>query len=263
MPALAVINLGSGVDVGQVQRVLDRVAADLQTTGKHRHRSPTRQELVVRGDVAAIQELRRRLEVASVKEWTRRTDIEARSRKTVPQRTSVYCFSKQVPAIGRQAAVLLRGRGPGDGEELYVSSVVPLAGREPLSLEQHDEVVSDFRNTLLKPLVRDLSIRILYYDVNTKLSLEEILSPEALARLRAFSMVANKGNLHSLDMRRWAEFIGQTHLDDTVIGRELLAAWLDDEDFSQDQHNRLIDEFESGRQLLNVYDEERREKCPE
>ena len=50
-PALAVIDLASGADVEQVQRVLDRVVADLQAKEKRGRRSPTREELVVRGPV--------------------------------------------------------------------------------------------------------------------------------------------------------------------------------------------------------------------
>jgi hypothetical protein len=258
MPALAVIDFGPGADVDRVQRVLDHIAADPQGRGRRRRRSQTRKEMVVRGDVEPMQELRRRLDEAAVGEWTRRPDVEERFRKTLPQRTSAHCFSKRVPAIGRQVAVLMEGRGRGNGEELYVSGVVPLEGREPLSLDQHDQVVADVRASLIEPLARDLGVRILDCRAHVGPALEDGLSPEALNRLRAFSAVADKGNLHPLDMQRWAGFIGQTHLDDAVIDLGLLAAWLEEDGFPPQQRELLVHEYESGRRLLSAYDEERR-----
>jgi hypothetical protein len=263
MPALAVIDLGIGADVEQIKRVLDRVAAQLQTIERRRRCLSTRRELVVRGDGEAMQELRRRLNMALSGEWSRRADVEERFRKTLPQRTSAYCFSKRVHATRHQAAVLMRGRSPGEGEELYISGVVPLEGREPFSLEQHDQIITDFRKNLLEPLGHGLSIRLLDYRVPIQPALEQILSSAALTRLGAFSTAARKSNFHSLDMRQWAGFIGQTHLDDAVIDLGLLASWLDDEGFPQDERDRLIDDFESGRRLLRVYDEERREQWPQ
>src|SRR5262249_55022632 len=233
-----------------------RVAAELQATGRP-GRSPTRKELVIRGDPPAMHELRRRLDAASVGHWTRRSDVEERFRRTLAQVTSCYCFSKVSPTLRRAGAVLVQGRGPGEEQELYVSGIVPLEGREALDFEQQDQVVSHFRSTLVEPFVRDLNVRILDYRVHVEPAFEETLSSEALGRLRSFSAAANKGNLQPLDIRRWAAFIAQTHLDDAVIDLGLLAAWLEEDGFPQEQRNRLIAEYEAGRRLLSAYDEER------
>lgn len=82
--------------------------------------------------------------------------------------------------------------------------------------------------------------------------------PEALSQLKSFSAVANKTILHQLDIRRWAGFIGQTHLDDVVVDLDLLDAWLTDEGFQENQRSQLVREYESGRRLLSAYDDERR-----
>src|SRR5258708_6814172 len=116
--------------------------------------------MVVRGDIESMQEFRRRLDEA-VGGWGRRPHVEERLRKTIPQRTSAYCFGKIVPAIGRPVAVLMRGRAPGNRKELYVSGIVPLEGREPLNLEQHDQVMTDVRANLIEPMARGLAVRIL------------------------------------------------------------------------------------------------------
>jgi hypothetical protein len=61
-PALAIIDLGGGPNVERVQHVLDRVESEIQAKQKRRRRSPTRQELVVRGSARAMHELMRRLD---------------------------------------------------------------------------------------------------------------------------------------------------------------------------------------------------------
>lgn len=123
VPALAVLDLGVGADVERAQRILDRVSGELRT-GRRRGRRPVRKEVVVRGDVAAMGELRRRLNAEVIAEWGRQPEIEERFRRTLPERTSAYCFSKRLPADGRPVAILMQGRGPGEGRR-----PVPLRGR--------------------------------------------------------------------------------------------------------------------------------------
>lgn len=262
-PALAVIDFGTGADVTRVQGVLDRVATELQRKGRRGRRAPTRKELIIRGVAAAMRELQRRLETGLHGGWERRTEVEDRFRRTLPPRTIAFCFSKLVPAVNRQVAVLMQGRGRGMSEELYLSGIVPLTGRKPLDLAQHDQVVTDFHETFVEPLARDLGVRVLDRSVSVQPSLENVLSTEAMARLRDFADTANKNILDELDFRRWAGLIGQTHLDNTVVDPDLLDAWLADEGFEASQREALIREFDSGRRLLNAYDDERRESCPQ
>ncbi|CAN5149725.1 hypothetical protein BH10PLA2_BH10PLA2_16210 [soil metagenome] len=255
-PALAVIDLGGEADVAQAQAVLDRVATDLRVKVKRRRRSPTREDLVVRGPVRALQELTQLLDLDRVADWTRQREIEERFKKSLPPRASGFCFSKHVPAVGRQVAVLLRSRIALDLEELFVSGVVPLEGRDAFSLADHDAVIHDLRDTLIEPAARDLPVRVLVYRVPVGPALEDSLSSDALARLRAFSETANKRILHDLDLKRWDRFIKQAHIDDTVIDSAMLASWLVDEGFQENSRDVLIREYESGRRLLREYDEE-------
>jgi hypothetical protein len=139
-----------------------------------------------------------------------------------------------------------------------VPGIVPLEGREPFNLKDHDEVIADVRNTLIERVAHGLPVRILVYRVPVGPALEDSLSPEALARLDSFAAAANKGILHPLDLERWASFIKQAHLDDALIDPGLLAAWLAEEGFQEEQRVLLIREYESGRRLLSAYDEERR-----
>ena len=161
MLALAVIDLGMGADVTRVQGVLDRVATELQRKGRRGRRAPTRKELIIRGDAAAMRELRgcfRNRVTRGV--GTPRRRRGSLSPDAAPG-TVAFCFSKLVPAVNRQVAVLMQGRGPGMWEELHLSGIVPLTGRGQLDLAQHDQVVTDFRETFVKPLARDLGVRVL------------------------------------------------------------------------------------------------------
>ena len=218
----------------RLQSVLDRVATEPQGIGREGHRGLTRKELIIRGDATAMRELPRRAETCSHGGRERRTEVEDRFRQTLPPRTIAFCFSKLVPAVNRQVAVLMQGRGPGMSEELHLSGIVPLTGRGPLDLAQHDQVVTNLRETFLDPLARDLGVRVLDRSVSAQPSLEEVLSTEAVARLRAFAAAANKNVLHELDLQRWAGFIGQTHFDYALVDPDLLDAWLADEGFEGD-----------------------------
>ena len=62
-------------------------------------------------------------------------------------------------------------------------------------------MMQDVRHTLIEPAARDLPVRVLVYRVHVGPALEDSLSADALARLRAFSETANKAILHALDLQ--------------------------------------------------------------
>ena len=78
-----------------------------------------------------------------------------------------------------------------------------------------------------------------------------------MRRLEAFSATANKGMPHALDRQRWRDFIAHTHLENAVIEPSLLSDRLSAEDWPEEQRSRIIDEYELGRSLLSIYEEER------
>lgn len=252
LPALAVIDLGHDADVARVERLLGAVA--VAGTAPARPGLP-RKGLALRGEAGAMRELARRLDGALPAGWARRPDIEARLRKSAPDRTSVYCLVKAVPDENRPAAVLLRGRRPGHAAELYVSGVLPLEGREPFEPEQEDEAIADLRASLIEPLTHDLPIRLLAGTARAARPLDEGLSQAARERLRSFAQLADRQTLSEADLRRWSEFISQTHRDDAAVDLRLLGSWLEREDFAEPERRRLLDAYASGRRLLSAYDE--------
>jgi hypothetical protein len=245
IPALSVINLGPGVDVNQVQGILNGVAAESRAWQK--------QGWIVQGEPREVEELARRIEAGPPGGWSRRLDIEDRFKQTRVRAAMAYCLTKAIAPTLREVAVWLESRRPG---ELYVSSVLPLQGRDALGIEQYNQALDDFRETFLGPLVRELKVRVLPYMRPAEPTLQEILSPDAIRRLRAFSAGANRGDLRSLDVYRWNTFIARTHLDDAVVDPQLLSGWLADDGWPEEQRTRLVSEYRSGRGLLSVYDEE-------
>ena len=256
--ALAVIELGANADVGRVQKVLDRVAADMRGDGRRSRRSVTQKVLVVWGEPEQMGQFKIRLDGETVGGWVRQPDIETRYIKTLPKRSLAYCFSKHVTAIDCQVAVLMQGRSNrGNGEKLSVSGIVALGGRRALDRGEYDKVITDIHANLIEPLSREFGLRVLNYDAHVGSALEDALSSEARARLLEFSAVANKSILHDLDMQRWSAFIRQSHHDEAVVDPTLIAEWLGEDGFPEQNVARLVEEYESGRRILSEYDAER------
>lgn len=249
-PALAVINLGRGVDVHQVQNILNRIAAGRGE--QRRHYAQGRNGLIVRGDLRAMGELMRRLDVAEAGGWSRKPDIEARFRGTLRSELPGYCFAKQIAAINRAVVVLLGARRAADVDEMYVFGVVPLDGGAPLASAEHDIVIADVQKSLLVPLAQDLPVRIVVRRVHVGPSIEEVLSPDAMELLDGFAATADKSALSSSDRDRWVRFIRQTSADDADVDPQMLSTRLEGEGFSAKQIADLLYEYELGRRVLSA-----------
>ena len=98
------------------------------------------------------------------------------------------------------------------------------------------------------------------YSASRERTLEDVLSIDSMRCLKAFSAAANKGMLHPLDKHRWRVFIARTYLENAVIERSLLSDWLQCEGWPEKQRSDLIDDYELGRSLLSIYEEERSDK---
>jgi len=257
-PELSVIDLGHGADTEKVQSILNRLSTQWQNDQAELSQAPaTHNELIVKCAPPELKELIQRIESAPPDGWVRRGEIEKRMQKLRAEKVDAFCFSKDYESLQKEVAVWLRTRGAG---ELHVSTVIALRSHENLSVDQYNEVLADFENSFIEPLMRGLKGHVFHYAAPADPTLEDVLSVDSLQRLRAFSRLANKRMLHPLDLQRWKGFIAQTHLENTVLSTLLLADWLAAEGWSEDQRAWLIDSYESGRSLLSVYDEESAER---
>jgi hypothetical protein len=254
-PALAVIDLGHDADVDRIQAVLDRLAAEWrgqQTEGEQP--ATSHQELIVKCDPPERAELIRRIEGDPPQGWKRRTEIEQRMGKMRAARARAYCFSKTFEPGQREVAVWLQPRG---SDEFYVTTIIPLQAREVLSVEQYNRVLDDFKRTFIEPLMQGLKGHVFNYQAPTEPTIEDLLSIASMRCLKTFSATAIKGMLHPLDTQRWHAFIARTHLDNVVLDPVLLSKWLESQGWPEEKRLRLIEDYEHGRSLLTVYDEER------
>ncbi len=254
-PALAVIDLGQDTDVERVQTILDQLTAESRGVRPEPGLPPaSHNELILKFPPSVASVLVRRIEATPPLGWKRRTEIEARMRKMRATRAGAYCFSKNVEPTPGEVAIWLESRGTG---EFFVSTIIPLQSRGPLSVEQNNRVLDDFEKTFIEPLMRGLKGHVFNYQAPTEPTLEDVLSTESMRRLKSFSAMANKGMLHPLDVQRWNSFVARTHLDNVVLDTSLLSGWLQGDGWPERQRLQLVDDYEHARSLLSVYDEER------
>ena len=254
-PALSVIQLALDADVERIQGILD----GLEFQGRAQKGRPkpvveAQHELIVKFLPADSGEVLRRLDSVPHDGWMRNREIEERMRRMRPAKQSEYCLIKDFAPDFGDVAIWLRARG---ASELYVSSVIPLKARKSMSVGQYNHVLKDFEETFIEPLMKGLKRHVFNYQVSREPSLEDVLSTDSMRRLEAFSATANKGLPHALDRQRWRDFIAHTHLENAVIEPSLLSDRLSAEDWPEEQRSRIIDEYELGRSLLSIYEEER------
>jgi hypothetical protein len=256
-PALLVIDLGHNADIDRVQSLLDDLAASWPREEARHSPPPTQNELIVRFSPSDSPQILERLEAEPPAGWTRRRDIEDRMRKMRAAKAGAYCFTKRFAPSAGEVAVWLETRG---SSELYVSTIIALKSRETMGVDRYNQVLEDFEATFIEPLMDGLKRHVFNYQAPREPILEDVLSTELMRRLRAFSAAANKGMPHPLDMHRWQVFIARAHLEDAVIEPSLLSDWLQGDGWPEAERSRLIDEFQFGRALLSVFDEERADR---
>jgi len=195
-------------------------------------------DLVVRGEPVAIDQLTVLLRsVEGVAGWTREPKTEESLQQWGIGRHGVYCFSRngigEIPPVSFYLCKTA-------ANQLSSSSVIPTR-RQPLTDEQHNQVVDEFRTQVLLPTSKGLGI-----DVETippRLSrLEWSLSPASLRRLNYFvSMNLDRTVLTSEDQVNWREFGFQVYSDGSMLETQDLRPWLIDQGWSESDAGGLID----------------------
>lgn len=115
---------------------------------------------------------------------------------------------------------------------IKVTNIVPLQ-KSQLSISEYNAVLKRFYDDVIKPYSvkhPELKIEGPTSDVFNPL---DIISEEALKKLKQFSNAANKstGSSHPCDQERWYEFVCQTVDDGRLIDIDTLAQFLMDEDY--------------------------------
>jgi hypothetical protein len=83
------------------------------------------------------------------------------------------------------------------------------------------------------------------------------LVSKTLELLKKFSDAANKNVLHPLDRERFLEFIVVSHREGEPTNPENIARELLREGWDEEDAERLADQYQNGRDLLQVYEKRR------
>ena len=185
-PALSVLDLGHESDVVRVQALLDGLGGrgyrPRRTDQPQPATSPD--ELVLKGEPHQVAQLRTRIQSSTFDGWRRRFDLEQRLQQMRVAREGTFCFSKQFEDIqDSEVTVWLQTRG---SSELDVSNVVPSGRGKELGYSEYNRVLTDFKETLIYKLIEGLRIHAIEVPVSLGRSAGELLSPEALRRLKGF-----------------------------------------------------------------------------
>jgi hypothetical protein len=140
------------------------------------------------------------------------------------------------------------------GKELKVTNIVPRQVHQ-LTMYQYNHILEELNDWVLKLGAEGMSITPTI--TADRLDVTTLLGLEATKALKAFSSSANKntGSSHPMDRDRWFKFLVLAHRDSAKIDTQTLYRWLtEEEQWPEDQADRLVIEFEFASGLLNDYD---------
>jgi hypothetical protein len=188
--------------------------------------------------------------------WRREREPVERLRKLlsapVAAPETTFCFSIEGKPGRPGATVWLERRGP---NKLVVPHIVA-AERRALTDEEYNGILVDFESSVLRPLIHDLDVDLRI--ISPRAKLEESISPDAMASLRAFSSNAKRSQSYEdLDWQTWKRFLIQAHLDGSVLESADLEWWLEQENWPEEERRQLAGLYRTSLSLLAEYDEER------
>lgn len=207
-------------------------------------------DMKLNGPIANKAELRAALIEAALSPW--RFDAE-RSGEVVGKAVTsddVLLFrceaSDGFPAVGLTLWEIDDG--------YYVPNIVPLEMGD-LTYKQYNAALADFIARIVEPVAQKFDFVV--SATNSSQSLEDWVSSDTAVKLRRFSGVANKstGASHSMDERRWFDFVVTAYRANDKLDPSQLARWLSEaEGWDEDTAHKLAGDFENSLALLMYYE---------
>lgn len=116
--------------------------------------------------------------------------------------------------------------------ELMVGNIIPLEKNE-LSIEEYNNILLKFYDDIIEPYKKCNSSLNISKPSDDVFNPTNIISKEALKKLEAFSLAANKstGSSHPDDRKRWFDFVCQTVDDGKMFDYSTLSNFLQDENY--------------------------------
>ena len=138
-----------------------------------------------------------------------------------------------------------------------ISNIVPKRFGE-LTVSEYNQLFDSFYKRVLSQAVGDLHLDVKVSGGNQDIS--NWLKPDAIAKLNAFSALANRGSgsSHPADHQRWIAFILATHKEKANLPVNVLRRWLIEvHHWPETIAIDLVSEYENALELLVAYDAER------
>lgn len=205
-------------------------------------------DLSFRGRADALGRLVERMDERATGEWRRDREKEQQL-KGAPG--PMFCFRCSASRDRPAASLWLADT---DGQELYVPNIVPDELRQ-LSRDQYNQILQAFHDEIALPAAEGLDLKVTF--TSEVATLDRWLSPEAIAKLRAFSQLANRttGSSHPNDRDRWYDFIFTAHRQGSKLPMDMLRRWLEEEEqWHEEGASDLARQYETAREILTAYD---------
>ena len=212
----------------------------------------TFRELELRGQHSTLKQIIESIENNLTNGWMRSPDKEKEVLAISPSK--VYCFTCSKKGEREASSLWLDFR---DDETLYISNIVPQEIYQ-LNFDQYNLILEEFYNKFILQVAEKFGIEpSLTSDL---IQIDDLVTKDTLAKLKQFSLAANKstGSSHPLDQKRWFNFIVHAHLETTPLNPSILKRWLIEvENWSEDKASQLTIEYEFAQSLLDFYDKDK------
>ncbi|MCP4155382.1 MAG: hypothetical protein GY757_47090, partial [bacterium] len=152
--------------------------------------------------------------------WKRELATEEGAREFIE--TEFYYFACSAKD-DREAAIVALVRK--DSDTLRVSNIIPQDSSR-LTLDQYNQVLVDFYETIIEPCAKELNIETTI--TKPRESINDWLSGDSLRKLESFLSAANIsiGSSHPYDRRRWIEFLWTLHNEHRKLDDSRFEKWL-------------------------------------
>lgn len=204
-------------------------------------------DLIVKGNAQSltnfVESLRRHL----VNGWSWCREREAEVQRSALGR--MYCFTCTANNARPISELWMATNSEG---YLYVSNIL---ARELSSLtyDQYNAILSDFHDNCINPSATGTGVSIELGNPDPQL--EDFLSQPTARLLRSFSSLANRSVTHTLDRRRWNEFLIAVHKEGAHLDVSMLRRWLTEEEkWPPDEAADLAGDYARAMDLLKTYE---------
>jgi hypothetical protein len=205
-------------------------------------------DLELRGNVSEADRLLNEIINSLPDGWVRNLEAEQKVRRNISDH--MYCVDCRATSQHPAATIFLARIDDGAWQ---VSNILTSTDSS-LSEDEYNAVAEEFATQVLEPVLRGTRVEVKLGKTET--DLEDYMNADTAAKLRTFSVTANRstGSSHPRDQERWHAFIIAAHRGGSKMHPHVLMEWLIAQEWNPDRASDLAGEYEEGMELLRRYD---------